>query len=377
MTEKSRLAVVEDNTPQRMILVRLLETEYAVSEFADGESFLAAGGDFDAVLMDIEMPGLTGYATCRRFREEAAESGVPVIFVSAHDTAPERLAAYEAGGDDFITKPIAAAELRHKVAAVVLQRQRVRQLAAQSASATQAAFSAMSSMGDLGVVIEFLRQAGGATSMDALARRGAEAMAAWGLQGSVQIRSRSERVTVSTEGELSPLQTSVLETMRDMGRIFEFGSRAVVNYAHVSLLVNNLPTDDPDKVGRLRDHLAVLAESADLRVAGMDAANERDLQKLGIEGSLAELRAALQKTNQRLVENRLAGQRHMMDQLESLGRTLGSLGLSELQENFVGDQVRETLDSALQFFDEAARGEDEFTSVLARLERLAASDYRL
>ncbi len=165
--------------------------------------------------------------------------------------------------------------------------------------------------------------------------------------------------------------------MRDMGRIFEFGSRAVVNYAHVSLLVNNLPTDDPDKVGRLRDHLAVLAESADLRVAGMDAANERDLQKLGIEGSLAELRAALQKTNQRLVENRLAGQRHMMDQLESLGRTLGSLGLSELQENFVGDQVRETLDSALQFFDEAARGEDEFTSVLARLERLAASDYRL
>jgi hypothetical protein len=135
--------------------------------------------------------------------------------------------------------------------------------------------------------------------------------------------------------------------------------------------------DDPDKVGRLRDHLAVLAESADIRVSGMDAANERDLQKLGIEGSLAELRNALQRTNQRIVDNRLAGQRHIMDRLEGLARTLGTLGLSEIQENFVGDLVRDTLDTALQFFDQAAEGEDEFAQVLGRLERLAASDYRL
>jgi CheY-like chemotaxis protein len=375
MSDKTRIAVVEDNAPQRMILIRLLEGEYAVAEFANGEAFLAAPADFDAVLLDIEMPGLSGYDTCRRLREGGTE--VPVIFVSAHDTAPERLAAYEAGGDDFITKPIAAAELRHKVAAVVQQRRRIKDLAAQSASASQAAFSAMSTMGDLGVVIEFLRQGASAATHDALARRLSEAMAAWGLRGAVQVRGAGASVTVSTEGELSPLQTSVLDTMRNMGRIFEFGSRAAVNYAHVSLLVNNLPTEDPDKVGRLRDHLAVLAESADIRVQGMDAANERDLQKVGIAGSLAELRGALVRTNQRLVSNRLAGQRHMMDQLESLARTLASLGLSEIQENFVGDLVRETLDSALQFFDEAAKGEDEFSEVLARLERLAASDYRL
>lgn len=375
MSAKHRIAIVEDNAPQRMILARLLEGEYAVSAYADGDAFIAAHADFDAVLLDIEMPGLSGYDTCRRLREYGGD--VPVIFVSAHDTAPERLAAYEAGGDDFITKPIAAAELRHKVATVVRQRESLRQLAAQSASATRAAFSAMSSMGDLGVVIDFLRQGAAAASLDSIARGLVSAMGAWGLRGAVQIRARGERMTVSTEGELSPLQASVLDTMREMGRIFEFGSRAVVNYKHVSLLVNNLPMDDPDKVGRLRDHLAVLAESADIRVSGMDAANERDLQKLGIEGSLAELRNALQRTNQRIVDNRLAGQRHIMDRLEGLARTLGTLGLSEIQENFVGDLVRDTLDTALQFFDQAAEGEDEFAQVLGRLERLAASDYRL
>ena len=69
---------------------------------------------------------------------------------------------------------------------------------------------------------------------------------------------------------MSPLQASVLQSMRDIGRIFEMGSRAIINYSHVSLLVENLPTQDPDKVGRLRDHLAVLAESADIRIAALD-----------------------------------------------------------------------------------------------------------
>ena len=53
------------------------------------------------------MPGLNGYETCRQLKLRDAGSSTPVIFVSAHDTAPERVAAYEAGGDDFVTKPIA------------------------------------------------------------------------------------------------------------------------------------------------------------------------------------------------------------------------------------------------------------------------------
>lgn len=377
MGERVRIAVVEDNAPQRMILARLLEKEYEVTAFADGKEFLAAPDAFDAVLLDIEMPGIDGYETCRQLRASERGHNVPVIFVSAHDTTPERVAAYEAGGDDFIIKPIAAHELHHKIKAIIDQRKRVHDLESESSTARQIAFTAMTSMGDLGVVIDFLRQTASATDYEILAKQLLSAMRAWGLRGAVQIRGQLSKVSLGTESEGSPLETNILENLKDIGRIFEFGSRAVVNFAHVSLLVQNLPTEDPDKVGRLRDHLAVLGESADILAAGLDAAHERDLQKLGIAGSLAELRETLAKVSARNAENRRGGQQVILDQLEGLVRTLGSLGLTENQESFVGDLVRNTLDSALGYFDEAAHFEDAFGDVLHRLERLAASDYRL
>jgi hypothetical protein len=171
----------------------------------------------------------------------------------------------------------------------------MRTLASQSADAQRLAFTAMSSMGDLGVVIEFLRKSAMATSYPAIATRLMAAMKAWGLRGAVEVRGRHQQVALNAEGPMTAMQAAVLEKLRDIGRIFEMGSRAVINFDNVSLLVENLPVDDPDKVGRLRDHLAVLAESADMRLAALDANSERDLQKQGIEAALDELRAAMQQ----------------------------------------------------------------------------------
>lgn len=377
VTEKHRIAVVDDNPVQQVILLRLLSESHEVVCFDNGSAFLTSPDAFDVALFDIEMPGPSGYEICRALRSRPDNNDTPVIFVSAHDTVPDRVAAYEAGGDDFIAKPISVHELRHKVNTIIEHRDRLRELSTQSSTAQQIAFTAMTSMGDLGVVIEFLRKCTCSNSYESTARQLAEAMSAWGLRGAVQVRGPRQRLNVSTDGEMSPLQSSVLENLQDIGRIFELGSRAVINYEHVSLLVQNLPTSDPDKVGRLRDHLAALAESADIHLASIDAIQERDLQKLGIEGTLAELRNALEGISSQTHQHRLAGQAHIMEQLEYLGRTLQSLGLSSSQESFVSDLVRESLDTALNFFDEAAHYEDQFAEVATRLERLAASDYRL
>ncbi|MDD2743541.1 MAG: response regulator [Rhodocyclaceae bacterium] len=377
MSATTHIAVVDDNPPQRMILTRLLENEYQVSAFETGAQFLASVSCFDAILLDIEMPGLNGYDTCRSLRNRDECCDIPVIFVSAHDTAPERVAAYEAGGDDFVTKPINAHELRHKLKGAIEHRQRVSELAAQSSTAQQVAFTAMISMGDLGVVIDFLRHSTENRTYDAIADQVISAMAAWGLQGVVQVRGRSGHLDRSSSGDMSPLQESVLDNMRNIGRIFEFGSRAIINYEHVSLLIQNLPTDDPDKVGRLRDHLAVLAESADMRVAALDAVNDRKLQKVGIEVVLAEFRSTLARINEKNHGNLTKGQSHMLEALEHLSRTLSTLGLTEIQESYVDDLVKETLDETWHYFDEAQSLESEFSEVLNRLERLAIADYRL
>jgi len=374
MSDRARIAIVEDNAPQRIILARLLESDYEVSAFASGEEFLAAPGDYDIVLLDIEMPGTNGYQTCRLMRSRPGQEGIPVIFVSGHDTTPDRVAAYEAGGDDFVTKPIAANELRHKISATIEHRRQLHELADESSTARGVAFTAMSSMGDLGVVIEFLRHSTAGQDYRSIAEQLLSAMAAWGLNGAVQIRGCSAPLDLSSEGRLSPLQLSVLETLRDIGRIFEMGPRAIINYSHVSLLVENLPRQDPDKVGRLRDHLAVLVESADMRIAGLDAMQQRDQQKAGVGDALSELRSALARANERAQSNRRIGQFHMLEALEQLSHTLGRLGLTENQQSYVEDLVKCTQDDTRHYFDEAAGIETEFAEVIARLEKLSGPD---
>lgn len=142
MSETQRIAVIEDNTPQRTILVRLLGSEHEVLDFSSGEEFFASAPEVDVVLLDIEMPGLNGYQTCQRLRRGEGDRRTPVIFVSAHDSAPERVAAYEAGGDDFLTNPFSANELRHKVATVLGVQSRMRALYERSSVAQQVARSA-------------------------------------------------------------------------------------------------------------------------------------------------------------------------------------------------------------------------------------------
>ena len=81
MTSKLNVGVVDDTPTQRMVLKGLLGESYEVEEFPSGEAFLAAGRCFDAVLLDIEMPGIGGYETCRRLRAGEERYDTPVIFV--------------------------------------------------------------------------------------------------------------------------------------------------------------------------------------------------------------------------------------------------------------------------------------------------------
>lgn len=369
MTERHRIAVVDDTAPQRLILSRLLSKEHEVLEFESGDAFLAANPAVDLVLLDIEMPGTSGYDTCRQLRALEGHADTAVIFVSAHDTAPERVAAYEAGADDFLTKPIVASELQHKVTTLLGQRLALQEMRSQTASVQQMAFSVMSNMGELGVLIEFMRKSVLCTQPEAIADEVIAAMQGWNLRGLVQLRHGEATINKSTDSVVSPLQESVMATMRTMGRIFELKSRAVVNYDHVSILVQNLPADDPVQVGRLRDHLALLGELAENSLASFTTKTE--LANLG--QSLRELREVMQHTAVRDIENRRKVQKQAMDILDSLERTFVGMAVTPVQREYVGNLIRDGIDELDHAFEEASAIQHDFAEALNRLQTLSAS----
>lgn len=370
----ARIAVVDDNQVQRRLQTAILEKSHEMTTFESGEAFLTAldaGVIFDLVLLDIEMNGIDGYETCRRIRAKEASAHLPVVFVSGHDTAPERVEAYQAGGDDFVVKPVSVQELRHKVEAVLQQRTELSTLNDQSRMAQQVAFTAMTSMGELGILIDFMRRSAGCTDPAAMADALLCALEAYGLQGAVQIRWPEGSLERSSQQQAAPLQAAVMESLRDIGRIFVFGSRGIINYAHVSLLANNLPTDDEEHLGRLRDNLALLADAAETRLISLTAQATVGALQANAAHTLETLRTTLNDAVQRAHALREQNRRHTVELLDTLGRLIECYNLTTIQRETIQEMIRDGIDVSLGYHDEAAWAEGDFARVVAMLENLA------
>jgi class 3 adenylate cyclase len=114
----AHILVVDDIAKNTKLLADLLSAKgYRTTTAASGEAALAALAVQapDLVLLDVMMPGLSGYDVCRRVRADARHALLPVVLVTALDAAAERVQGLDAGADDFISKPIQQAELLARV----------------------------------------------------------------------------------------------------------------------------------------------------------------------------------------------------------------------------------------------------------------------
>ncbi|MBP9144140.1 MAG: response regulator [Thermoanaerobaculia bacterium] len=115
----NRLLVVDDEPAHRKMLARALqEAGFEVEEAAGGLEAIAAANlrPPDLVLLDIDMPGIDGYETCRRLKEQERFASTPVIFLSGLGDIEGKMKAFAAGGVDYVTKPFFLEEVRVRVA---------------------------------------------------------------------------------------------------------------------------------------------------------------------------------------------------------------------------------------------------------------------
>lgn len=103
-----KIAVVEDNPDNRMLVQALLEDRYEISEYETGvEAVEGLGSDLpDLVLLDISLPEMDGTEVLAWIREQDELKSVPVIALTAHAMAGDRDKYLAAGFDDYVTKPI-------------------------------------------------------------------------------------------------------------------------------------------------------------------------------------------------------------------------------------------------------------------------------
>jgi two-component system, OmpR family, response regulator len=117
--EGMRILVVEDDVRMAAAIRRGLRFEgLAVDIAADGENALLAARatDYDAILLDVMMPGIDGFETCRRLRADGV--WVPVLMLTARDAIEDRVRGLDDGADDYLTKPFSLAELMARLRAL-------------------------------------------------------------------------------------------------------------------------------------------------------------------------------------------------------------------------------------------------------------------
>jgi two-component system cell cycle response regulator DivK len=113
--------VADDNASSRELLREILNGDFVLLEAGDGPEALvqAAAGNPDLLLLDIQMPGLDGFAVLRRLRAQPRFAALPAVALTAFAMEGDEEKARAAGFDAYITKPINAAALRRELAQVL------------------------------------------------------------------------------------------------------------------------------------------------------------------------------------------------------------------------------------------------------------------
>ena len=124
MVEKrgaSRVLLVEDNRALAETVGRFLEGEGHTVDFAmDGLTAMHLGvtEDYDAIVLDLNLPGVDGIEVCRRLRADARKT-TPIIMLTARDQLEDKIGGFEAGADDYLVKPFELPELAVRVEALI------------------------------------------------------------------------------------------------------------------------------------------------------------------------------------------------------------------------------------------------------------------
>lgn len=121
MEQKHKILVVDDEQDLLEILKFNLETEgYEVTTATSAEEALHLNlGDFNLLLLDVMMGGMSGFAMARKLKDNPSTAAIPIIFLTARDTENDTLTGFSLGADDYISKPFSIREVLVRVRAVL------------------------------------------------------------------------------------------------------------------------------------------------------------------------------------------------------------------------------------------------------------------
>lgn len=299
------------------------------------------------ILLDVSMPGMDGYEVCRKIKANPATQDIVVMFVSARGSVEERMEGYSVGAEDYIVKPFAHGELKSKLinlGQILLEKEILEQ---QVEDATSTAFSAMANSSEMGQIVNYIEQIGSINNVPDLAQALISCLSSFGLTCNMEVRIDDERQHYATSGLCSPIVLELFEILKSKGRLHEFTSRILVNYEDLSVLILNMPEDDEEKHGRIRDHVCFIVSVTEQQLLSILTRSELVRQQDNLSDVIDMVHGKFTALMSLLDENRLHNERVFTELQEKFENNIPSMGLDEDQEDFIFNHVDQAIQKSV------------------------------
>jgi len=334
--------------------------------------------NIDAVvnLADHSKPALTFVhaSTMTDVKEKTTEvrhqgmlSEVPLIMMATSNDLQDKLKAFEFGCDDLVQEDIQPDELLARCHKVIFDKLANDQLKSQVNMANRAAMQAMSSTSDLGVNIQFFLDSCDCSNLDLLGMRMLQATQDYGLTCSLQLRGKYEIKNMEANGMAKELESALLMELKDSGRYFDFGARTVMNYGQASVLIKNMPLDNDERYGQLKDNVFSLVQACDARLKALDNMKTIEEEKETIIKLISRMRGVMEDVDEGFVDIVRQAAEVVEDMGEQIDRVIQFLGLNEEQETELERIIGDAINRNEAIFTRGLKLDEGFAAVLKRI----------
>ena len=299
------------------------------------------------ILLDVSMPQMNGYEVCKALKANQNTAHIIVVFVSARGTVEERMEGYSVGAEDYIVKPFGHDELKSKLKnlnQVLVEKQ---SLEKQVEDATSTAFNAMANSSEMGQIVNYVENIGFINDPQELGKALIDCLQSFDLQSNVEFRENNEISHFALNGVCSPIVVELFEMLKNKGRLHEFSHRILVNYELISLLILNMPDHDPDKHGRIRDHVCFIVSVTEQQLRAITTKKMLEAQQAKLNAVASTVHSKFHGLISLLNDNRQNNEKVFKQLQEELEERIPTMGLDEDQEVFIYKKVDETIQNSV------------------------------
>ncbi|OUS31562.1 hypothetical protein A9Q99_03050 [Gammaproteobacteria bacterium 45_16_T64] len=367
--DQPTVLIVDDEQDYAEFVRDILENDWDITTAYDGASAIQhfKEKEHDLVLLDVNLPDKSGFDVCSAIKQLDSQDNTSIVFVSGMNTIEERITGYDAGGDDYISKPFQLGEFQSKIAKIGRYQQAKKNLTHQQEYAKSVAFESMKEASQYGQVLQFLKVSFSCNNVFTLCNSVFETLGHFQLNCCIQIRLPDQDISMRPHNRsCSPMEDELFDMLRNKGRLFEFSNRLMVNDLHASILIKNMPCEDSAEVGRLKDILAVVIEGFEARLMDLE-------RQSGIQSVLKSLSKTIPLVKTQFKEHERRSVAVMDNLLLEMGSSLHILDLTEDQEGFFIELVQKAMIELVDVCDHGKTIEHELEQIAHLAKSLAVN----